>query len=57
MPLTPIGERTVREASAVHARNIQAFLIDALPEGSVETFAAGVRALSKTASASLPVMP
>lgn len=55
--LTPLGERTVREASAVHARNIQTFLIDALPEGSAEAFAAGVRALSKTASASLPVMP
>ncbi len=55
--LTPFGEQTVREASAVHAQNIQALLIDALPEGNEEAFAAGVRALSKTASAALPIMP
>lgn len=55
--LTPLGDRIVRETSAVHARNIQTFLIDALPAGSEEAFAAGIRALGKAASATLPVMP
>ncbi len=55
--LTTHGDEAVRQAAAIHARNIQRFLIDALPEGSESAFAAGIRALSKQASAALPVMP
>ena len=55
--LTPLGERTLLEASAVHARNIERFLIDSLPPDAREVFASSIRMLSKSASAALPVMP
>ncbi|AXA95244.1 MarR family transcriptional regulator [Microbacterium sp. PM5] len=55
--LTPAGTRVLLEASAIHARNIERQLLSALPPGSEKSFEAGVRALSKSVSATLPVMP
>lgn len=55
--LSERGAAAVREAAAMHARNIERYLIAALPSGSAESFAASVRTLSKSASAALPAMP
>ena len=55
--LSEHGTEKLLEASAIHARNIERYLVDALPRGSEKSFAASVRALSKSASAALPAMP
>ncbi|CAL4860319.1 MarR family winged helix-turn-helix transcriptional regulator [Microbacterium sp. MM2322] len=55
--LSESGTAKLLEASAIHARNIERYLVDALPRGSEKSFAASVRALSKSASAALPAMP
>jgi DNA-binding MarR family transcriptional regulator len=55
--LSESGTAKVLEASAIHARNIERYLVAALPRGSEKSFAASVRALSKSASAALPAMP
>ena len=55
--LTPHGEEVVTRASDLHARNIETYLIDALPADQAEAFAAAVRTLSRNAARALPVMP
>lgn len=55
--LTMDGERTVVEAAAVHARNIERLVLGVLPPADVATFEAGVKVLSKSAAKLLPVMP
>jgi len=55
--LSAHGQKMLLEASAIHARNIERYLIRALPPGSEQSFATSVRALSKSASAALPAMP
>ena len=55
--LTPRGEEVLVEASALHARNIERYLIDVLPPDQGAMFADAIRTLSKSAAAALPVMP
>lgn len=55
--LTPAGEDAVIQASALHARNIERYLIDVLPAEQVEPFAEAIRTLSRSAARALPVMP
>ena len=55
--LTPRGEDVLLKASALHARNIQRYLIDALPADQADVFAQAIRTLSKSAARALPVMP
>jgi DNA-binding MarR family transcriptional regulator len=55
--LTPAGEELLLRASAVHARNIEQYLVDVLPTDQAEVFATAIRTLSKNAERQLPVMP
>lgn len=55
--LTAHGEEVLLAASALHARNIQHYLLDALSDDQAEIFAQTIRTLSKSAAQSLPVMP
>jgi DNA-binding MarR family transcriptional regulator len=55
--LTPAGEELLLRASAVHARNIEQYLVDVLPADQAEVFAVAIRTLSKNAEQHLPVMP
>jgi len=55
--LTPEGEQLLLEASALHARNIERYLVDVLPADQAVVFADAVRTLSKSAAKALPVMP
>ena len=45
------------EASALHARNIERYLIGILPAEEVATFSDAIKILSKNASQELPTMP
>lgn len=55
--LTSHGEQVLLQASTLHARNIQHFLIDILPEDQAAVFAQAIRTLSKSAAQALPIMP
>ncbi|MEO7017057.1 MAG: MarR family transcriptional regulator [Leifsonia sp.] len=55
--LTAKGERVLLEASSKHVENIERWLLSVLPEDDLPSFTRSVRTLSKSASASLPVMP
>ena len=55
--LTPRGEELLLAASALHARNIERYLIDVLPPDQAAVFAEAIRTLSKNAATALPVMP
>ena len=55
--LTPRGEEILVAASALHARNIERYLIDVLPPDQAAVFAEAIRTLSKNAATALPVMP
>lgn len=55
--LTAEGERLLLEASALHARNVERYLVGALPPDQVEVFAEAIKTLSKSAAAALPTMP
>jgi DNA-binding MarR family transcriptional regulator len=55
--LTPAGEEILLRASAVHASNIERYLVDVLPADQAEVFAVAIRTLSKNAEQQLPVMP
>ncbi|MEO7015780.1 MAG: hypothetical protein ABI130_04470 [Leifsonia sp.] len=55
--LTAKGERVLLEASSKHVESIERWLLSVLPEDDLPSFARSVRTLSKSASASLPVMP
>lgn len=55
--LTSEGERTVIAAAAVHARNVERFVLGELPAADIAAFEAGVKLLSKNAARMLPVMP
>lgn len=55
--LTAHGEQVVTDASAVHAANIERFIIDVLPSGAAPAFGEALRAVSTHASHALPVMP
>ncbi|KQY43890.1 MarR family winged helix-turn-helix transcriptional regulator [Cellulomonas sp. Root137] len=55
--LTRRGEELVVAASALHARNIERYLIDVLTPDQAAVFAEAIRTLSKSAATALPVMP
>jgi len=55
--LTEHGEEVLLDASALHARNIQQYLLDVLPADQAEVFAQTIRTLSKSAAQALPLMP
>jgi DNA-binding MarR family transcriptional regulator len=55
--LTSRGEQILLEAAALHARNIERFVIDPLPVDQAEVFAEAIRTLSKNAAKELPIMP
>jgi len=55
--LTPEGEDLLLRASAFHARNIERYLIDVLPDEQASVFAEAIKVLSKSAAAALPTMP
>ena len=55
--LTEHGEEVLLDASALHARNIQQYLLDVLPADEAEVFAQTIRTLSKSAAQALPLMP
>lgn len=55
--LTEAGTSLLLEASALHARNIEHYLLEVLPVGQSEFFAESIKAISKNASNKLPVMP
>ncbi|WP_304450654.1 MarR family winged helix-turn-helix transcriptional regulator [Nocardiopsis sp. YSL2] len=52
--LTPLGEETAVRAARLHARNVQRYLLDPLPEEHRERFARDLRTVSVTASEALP---
>ena len=55
--LTDLGEQKLLEASELHVRNIERYLVDVLPADQARSFAEAIRTLSKNAAAELPVMP
>ena len=55
--LTSLGTAKLLEASAVHARNVEEYLIDALPADQARIFAESIRTISINAAEALPVMP
>jgi DNA-binding MarR family transcriptional regulator len=55
--LTPVGARTVTEASNVHVRNIERHLVEVLGDDEMASFSTMIRKLSESAARSLPVMP
>lgn len=55
--LTARGAEIVQTASVLHARNIERFLIEALPAEQRAVFAEAIRTLSRSAAAALPAMP
>lgn len=55
--LTALGESTLLDASALHAANIERYLVEALPPGHEQAFAEALKAVSVSASRILPVMP
>ena len=55
--LTERGEQVVRSASALHAANIERYLIDVLAPGEEAAFGEALRAVSISAARALPVMP
>ncbi|MGO4248912.1 MarR family winged helix-turn-helix transcriptional regulator [Paenarthrobacter sp. RAF54_2] len=55
--LTPHGEQVLLRAAALHARNVERYVIDPLPVDQAEVFATAIRTLSKNAAKELPTMP
>jgi len=55
--LTETGEATAVRAARMHARNVQRYMFDALPDADRETVMAGLAVLSRSARAALPQMP
>ena len=55
--LTPHGEDVLTRASTAHARNIERYLLDVLPDDQAEMLAESLKTLSKSAAQALPVMP
>jgi len=55
--LTARGEQVVKDASALHAANIERYLIDVLAPGDDVVFGEALRAVSTNAARVLPVMP
>lgn len=57
LTLTDKGNDLVLEASALHAANIERYLIDLVEPGEVAPFAEALRVVSLNAAHTLPVMP
>jgi DNA-binding MarR family transcriptional regulator len=55
--LTPHGEQLLVRASALHAQNIEHYLLDVLSTDQAAVFADAIRSLSKNAAQVLPTMP
>lgn len=55
--LTALGERKLLEASALHARNVERYLVDVLTPEQAAAFADSIRTLSVSAARTLPTMP
>ena len=55
--LTEQGEATAVRAARMHARNVQRYMFDALPDADREAVMAGLATLSRSARAALPQMP
>lgn len=55
--MTPEGERVMLEASDLHARNIERYLVDVLPPDQAAVFAEAIKTLSKSAASALPALP
>ncbi|MGD8193266.1 MarR family winged helix-turn-helix transcriptional regulator [Herbiconiux sp. P18] len=55
--LTEAGARALLAASALHARNVERYLLDVLPPDQAAVFAEAIRTLSVNAARALPVMP
>ncbi|MEO6117056.1 MAG: MarR family winged helix-turn-helix transcriptional regulator [Pseudolysinimonas sp.] len=55
--LTSKGADLLVRASAVHARNVEKYLIAVLPADQAVVFADAIRALSVNAAKNIPVMP
>lgn len=55
--LTPQGEAALLQASAIHAKNVERYLINVLPPDQAEVFAVAIKTLSKNAATLLPTMP
>lgn len=55
--LTPHGRDLLVRASALHAHNVERYLIDVLPPDQIGVFADAIRVLSQNAAKALPVMP
>ena len=55
--LTDHGEDVVKAASALHAANIERYLVNALAPEEAAAFGAALRVVSTNAARALPVMP
>ena len=55
--LTSTGAELLVRASAVHARNVERYLIEVLPADERSGFADAVKLLSQNAARALPIMP
>ena len=55
--LTPRGVDVLLEASAIHAQNVERYLVNVLPADQAEVFASAIKTLSKNAAKTLPTMP
>ena len=55
--LTPRGEAVLLEASAIHAQNVERYLVNVLPADQAEVFGVAIKTLSKNAAKTLPTMP
>ena len=57
LTLTPRGDEVVLKASALHAANIERYLVDVIEPGEVSRFAELLRIVSHNAAKILPAMP
>ena len=55
--LTTEGARVMLEASDLHVRNIERYLVDVLPADQAAVFAEAIKTLSKSAASALPALP